>query len=158
MNAKHLRTPALCLCLGVALLWPRSSAADAVTDWNANAGRAALAACIAPGDDPLHESWMYAMMHVAIHDALNAMDRRFRPYAFDAQVAPGTSTAAAVAAAARDVLVAAISQIPFPPACLQAGTASVEADYAAALASIPMASPRQTGFRLDRPPLRPFSP
>ena len=157
MNAQHLRTPAVCLCLGMVLLWPRSSAADAVTDWNANAGRAALAACIAPGDDPLHESRMYAMMHVAIHDALNAIDRRYRPYAFDAQVAPGTSTAAAVATAARDVLVAAISQLPFPPECLQAGTASVEADYAAALASIPLASPRQTGFRLDRPPPRPFS-
>ena len=27
----------------------RQVAADAVTDWNANAGKAALAACIAPG-------------------------------------------------------------------------------------------------------------
>ena len=150
MNAKRLRTPALCLCLGVALLWPRSSAADAVTDWNANAGRAAIAACIAPSDDPLHESRMYAMMHVAIHDALNAIDRRFRPYAFDARVAPGTSTAAAVAAAARDVLVAAINQIPFPPACLQAGTASVEADYTAALASIPNGVPKTDGIQVGR--------
>ena len=67
---------------------------------------------------------MYAMMHVAIHDALNAIDRRSRPYAFDAHVAPGTSTAAAVAAAARGVLVAAISQIPFPPrACRRASPA-----------------------------------
>jgi hypothetical protein len=57
--------------------------ADAVTNWNANAGKAAIAACISPADDPLHESRMYAMMHIAIHDALNAIDRRFRPYVYD---------------------------------------------------------------------------
>jgi hypothetical protein len=63
-----------------------SASADAVTDWNTRAGNAAVAACIAPADDPLHESRMYAMMHVAIHDALNAIDRRSRPYAYDATV------------------------------------------------------------------------
>src|SRR5207249_5378515 len=40
--------------------------ADAVTVWNANAGEAAQAACISPDVDPLHESRMYAMMHIAI--------------------------------------------------------------------------------------------
>src|SRR3954447_19044892 len=58
---------------------------DAVTAWNANAGVAATAACIAPLNDPFHESRIYAMMHVAIHDALNAIDRRSRPYTFDMQ-------------------------------------------------------------------------
>src|SRR5687768_13545895 len=47
---------------------------DPVTAWNANAGEAAIAACISPDEDPLHESRMYAMTHVAIHDALNAID------------------------------------------------------------------------------------
>ena len=90
------------------------------------------------GDDPLHESRLYAMMHVAIHDALNAIDRRFRPYAFDVQGRRWrVSGDAAVASAARNVLVPLISQLPFPPACVQAGIASVEADYAAALAAIP---------------------
>ena len=46
----------ICLSVSLALLLPRPAGADAVTDWNANAGNAALAACIAPGDDPLHES------------------------------------------------------------------------------------------------------
>jgi hypothetical protein len=45
-----------------------------------------MKACIAPLDDPFHESRMYAMMHIAIHDALNAIDRRFQPYAFDKRV------------------------------------------------------------------------
>ena len=113
---------------------------DAVTVWNANAGVAATAACIAPLDDPLHESRIYAMMHIAIHDALNAIDRRSRPYAFENAGEPGASPDAAVAAAARDVLVALIGQLPLElvsQSCIDAGIASVEADYAAALAAIP---------------------
>ena len=113
---------------------------DAVTVWNANAGVAATAACIAPLDDPFHESRIYAMMHVAIHDALNAIDRRSRPYTFDMQAEPGASPDAAVAAAARDVLVPLIGQLPLElvsQSCIDAGVASVEADYTAALAAIP---------------------
>ena len=128
------------------------ASANTVIDWNANAGRAALASCIAPGDDPLHESRMYAMMHVAIHDALNAIERRSRPYAFNVNAPAGVSADAAVAAAARVVLVAAIAEIPapFPPACLDAGIASVEADYAAALSLIPAGPPRAAGIALGQ--------
>ena len=113
---------------------------DAVTVWNANAGEAATAACIAPLANPLHESRIYAMMHVAIHDALNAIDRRSRPYAFDVQAEAGASPDAAVAAAARDVLVALIAQLPLElltQACIDAGVASAEAAYTAALLAIP---------------------
>ena len=106
----------LALCL--ILVSPRQAAADAVTDWNATAGQAALAACISPIQDPLHESRLYAMMHVAIHDALNAIDRRSRPYAFRARSEWPVSPNAAVAAAARGVLARLIGEIgfPFPPA------------------------------------------
>jgi hypothetical protein len=111
-----------------------------------------VAACISPGDDPLHESRMYAMMHVAIHDAVNAIDRRSRPYAFDATATPGVSADAAIAAAARDVLVAVIAEIPFPfpPACLAAGIASAEADYAAALSAIPDGPAKTAGILLGQ--------
>src|SRR5688572_7440571 len=105
---------------------------DAVTVWNANAGVAATEACLAPLNNPLHESRIYAMMHVAIHDALNAIDRRSRPYAFDVQADAGASPDAAVAAAARDVLVALIAQLPLElhtQACIDAGVASAEAAY-----------------------------
>jgi hypothetical protein len=71
--------------------------ADAVTDWNANAGKAAVAACISPYDDPLHESRRYAMAHVAIHDALNSINRRYRPYVFQMQKVPWASRDAAIA-------------------------------------------------------------
>jgi hypothetical protein len=110
-----------------------------VTVWNANAGKAAIAACIAPVDNPLNESRMYAMTHLAIHDALNAIDRRSEPYAYDARAKRSSSPAAAVAAAAHDVLVPVLAQLqaPFPQACIDAGVARVEADYAAALDAIP---------------------
>ena len=142
-----LATPILLFMLVSGALDPQTRAAfaapaggDAVTVWNANAGAAATAACIAPLDNPLHESRIYAMMHVAIHDALNAINRRSRPYTFDMQARPGASPDAAVAAAARDVLVPLIGQLPLElssQSCIDAGVARVEADYTAALAAIP---------------------
>src|SRR5438128_1944212 len=97
--------------VALAIPLPLTAQSDAVTVWNANAGVAATAACIAPLADPLHESRIYAMTHVAIHDALNAIDRRAGPYTFE-KAEPGASLDAAVAAAARDVLVALIGQLP----------------------------------------------
>jgi hypothetical protein len=61
-------------------LWPYAARADAVTDWNVRAGTAAIAACLSPTGNGLAEARMYAMVHVAIHDALNAIDRRSRPF------------------------------------------------------------------------------
>jgi PAP2 superfamily len=113
---------------------------DAVIAWSADAGIAATKACIAPLDSPFHESRLYAMMHIAIHDALNAVDRRYRPYVFDHSATPGASPDAAVASAARDVLVPLLKQLPLElvsMSCIDAGVTSVEADYTAALAAIP---------------------
>jgi hypothetical protein len=92
------------------------------------------------------------MTHIAIHDALNAIDRRSRPYAFNTAVAGPVSVDAAVAAAARDVLVTEIAAIPapFPPVCLDAGIASVNADYAAALAALPPDDARTNGIALGQ--------
>jgi hypothetical protein len=130
----------------------RLARADAVTDWNANAGKAAVAACISPADDPLHESRMYAMVHIAIHDALNAIDRRSLPYAYDNKAQARASVRAATAAAARDVLVQVLSQIPapFPPECIANGIASVEADYTIALDEIPDGPRKTRGLKLGQ--------
>src|ERR1700757_3407616 len=102
----------LLLILGSA----RFTRGDAVLDWNETAASAAFAAgldnltdgCV----DALHESRIFAMMHAAIHDALNAIERRSQPYALDAQAPSGSSPEAAVAAAAHDVLVALFPQLP----------------------------------------------
>jgi hypothetical protein len=104
---------------------------DAVILWNANAGAAAIKACISPDGDPFHESRMYAMMHIAIYDALNAIERRFQPHTYDKKAEPGTSPEAAVAAAAHDVLVPLIKQLPSDllpkKQCIDDGIASAEA-------------------------------
>ena len=120
---------------------PGLARANAVIDWNETAASAGFAAgldnefgCV----DPLHESRIFAMMHAAIHDALNAIDRRSQPYAFDGQAPAGTSPEAAVAAAAHDVLVAVFPQLPSELGLtLAAAVDLVEAAYTAALAAIP---------------------
>ena len=158
MSARRTQLLGLVVCLiaGALLLNAAASAQESngnpVTVWNANAGDAALAACIAPTDNPLHESRLYAMTHIAIHDALNAIDRRSRPYAFDSAAQPGTSPDAAVASAARNVLVTLLGQLPFPfpQACIDAGVASVETDYATALAAIPNSPAKTQGVELGR--------
>jgi hypothetical protein len=77
------------------------------------------------------------MVHAAIHDALNAIDRHSSPYAYDAQVGGPASLDAAVAAAARDTLVAVIGTLPESVECRAAGIADANASYADALAAIP---------------------
>jgi hypothetical protein len=125
---------------------------DAVSAWNANAGDAAIAACLAPSNDPLHESRLYAVMHIAIHDALNAIERRSRPYAFAMrQPLPDASPDAAVAAAAHGVLIPMLEQLPAPFSdCAPASIEGVEDDYAAALATIADGRARQQGVQLGR--------
>jgi hypothetical protein len=126
---------------------------DAVIAWNVNAAAAARAACLAPVNNPIHESRMFAMVHVGVHDALNAIERRYRPYAFDAEAAPGASPDAAVAAAARDVLVSVIAQLPLElhsQACIDAGLASVDTEYAAALAAIPDGQAKAQGIAVGQ--------
>jgi PAP2 superfamily len=150
------------MVIGTALLGPFSAASaqpsqapggDAVIAWNANAGVAATKACITPLDSPFHESRLYAMMHIAIHDALNAIEHRYLSYAYDKPAAPGGSPEAAVAAAAHDVLVPLIRQLPselVAQSCIDAGVASVEADYAASLAAIPSAPAKALGISVGQ--------
>ena len=124
---------------------------DAVTVWNANAGQAALDACLAPTNNPLHESRLYAAMHLAIHDALNAIDRRSRPYVFKTGAKPGASPDAAVAAAARDVLVPLLQQLPAPFSdCASGAVAGVDAAYVAALGAIPDGRAKRQGVALGQ--------
>src|ERR1051325_8066329 len=91
---------------------PAFAADNAVIRANEAAGVAAIKACIAPLANPFHESRAYAMMHLAIHDSLNAIDRKYQPYAYDTKAEPGTSANAAVAAAAYHVMSPAIQKLP----------------------------------------------
>ena len=123
-------------CLSTILVVPLSVRADAVTTWNENAAKAAEAACVHVSGNGLAEARMYAMVHAAVHDAVNAIDRRSRPYAYDVEVNGPASMDAAVAAAARDVLVSVISGLPEPPECVANGIAQTGTLYDAALAAI----------------------
>ena len=53
----------------------------------------------------LNQSRVYAMVHGAMFDAVNAIVHRYQPYAADLKVVPGASQEAAAAAAAHAVLV-----------------------------------------------------
>src|SRR5262245_40465561 len=48
----------------------------------------------------------YAMMHIAMFDAINAIEREFKPYRARIRFRPGGAPEAAAAQAAHDVLVA----------------------------------------------------
>lgn len=75
---------------------------NAVVHWNTIAGEA-----FAPsqGTNPMAQSRTFAILHASIHDALNAIDRRYASYTPGLPAAPKASADAAVAAAAREVLV-----------------------------------------------------
>ena len=90
-------------------------------------------------------------MRIAVHDALNAIDRRSRPYAYNAHAAGNPSPAAAVAAAAHRVLVTLIGELPLELTsqdCIDDGVASAEKDYTAALAFIPDGLAKTQGITL----------
>jgi len=145
-TAQSSRTVIALAALAFAL--PAHASADAVTMWSINANRAANATCIGPSGNGLYEARLYAMVHIAIHDAVNAIERRSRPYAYDAQTVSHASFDAAVARAARDVLLDIIGRLPAD--CMGTGQATVEADYTAALAAIPPGPSRTAGLQVGR--------
>src|SRR5215469_8664992 len=100
--------------LAVGLMFSAASAeANVITDWDANA--VAVAPPTAAG---LREM---AIMHVAIFDAVNSIDRRYRPYMVQLSASPTTSQEAAATAAAARVLV---GLHPEAAAQIQAASAS----------------------------------
>ncbi|MCI0664158.1 MAG: vanadium-dependent haloperoxidase [Acidobacteria bacterium] len=113
---------------------PQTQTASAVTNWNA------IAIQVLPVDPGLIlDSRAFAIMHAAIHDAVNGVERRYQPYTASLS-SPGASIDAAVAAAARDVL-----------AALSPGQQTViEIAYAAALLAIPDGPAKDAGIALGQ--------
>ena len=136
--------------LALLVFSPSNANANAVIVWNENAAKAATAACLHISGNGLVEARMYAMVHAAVHDAINAIDRRWRPYAFAASVSTAASVDAAVAAAARDVLVSVIPTLPESPECRANGVAQANASYAAALATIPDGTAKLDGLSVGQ--------
>ena len=88
-------TTLLCVCM---LMTAR---ADMVIDWNDKVVTAGVKASQAP----FVHTRSAAIVHVAMFDAVNSIDRRYTPYRVQSPAAPGTSREAAAAAAAHFALV-----------------------------------------------------
>jgi hypothetical protein len=122
---------------------------DAVLAWNEITSQAAVRSGISPLVNPLHESRMFAMVHIAIHDALNGIERRSRPYAVDLRLVRDASPDAAVAAAAHGVLVPVLRELPPEFAAgIEPAVDYVEDQYDAALAAIPDGVAERRGIAL----------
>src|SRR5215217_1956275 len=112
------------LIVCVSLCGAASSSADVVTDWNATTAQAVVAATGAAARPAGTGLFDFAMVHAAMHDAIQAFEHRFETYGPPIEGATGSPVAAA-ATAAHDVLV-----VLFP---LQAGL--IDSTYTTYLSS-----------------------
>src|SRR5262245_19245173 len=119
--------------LGVTLLYAAAQA-DVITDWNQTT--LATQAAITGGIRTPPAARALAMVHLAMYDSVNAIDRRFTPYAVDALADPAASPEAAAAAAAHAVLVNL-----YP-----SRTSDLDAAYALSLAAIPDGASKTEGI------------
>lgn len=110
-----------------------SHTANAVIHWSTIATKL----MVDPG--PVIDSRAFAILHAAMHDAVNGVERRYEPYTADLS-SPGASLDAAVATAARDVLLA------LSPSQRD----KIEAEYVAALSAIPDGQAEVRGVALGR--------
>ena len=121
-----------------------TSRSDAVLEWNATATSAAVACGFTPDGNPPYESRLYAMTHIAIHDALNEIRPLYRSYSYNpAGSHPHASPEAAVAAAANAVLTDGLKAITgncVPPVVTQT--------YNAQLAAVPAGSAKDEGIAI----------
>ena len=90
-----------------------------------------------------------AMVHVAVHDALNAVSRRYDAYYFEGPADPAASTDAVIAAAAHTVLVGVVGNYGTPA---QKGTtfALLDQSYKTSLARVTDGPARNKGIAVGR--------
>jgi hypothetical protein len=91
------------LALTAALLagtFPRLAHADPALEWNLHG----ITAAVAANQSPVVSSRTMALMHAALFDARNAIERRYTAYAYRGEAPAGASADAAAAAAAHAVL------------------------------------------------------
>src|SRR5438093_518314 len=86
----------------LAMVFPTVARADAVTDWNAIASNAIVTNA---GQPPPVSVLHFAMVHGAVYDAVNAIDRGHQPYLVQPPCNPTDSKEPAAATAAFRVLV-----------------------------------------------------
>jgi hypothetical protein len=120
-------------------------AANEVLTWNETAVKAA----VANGQNTVQITRTLAMVQGAVHDALNAINRRYAAYYFEGPGEAGASPEAAVAAAAHTVLVGVMPS--FGTAAQKvAALALVEDAYMASLSRMPEGAARIKGVAAGR--------
>jgi PAP2 superfamily len=124
------RTCAIAGSVLVAAALVTPAAANVITDWDVTG--VALAGPAGTGEREM------AIMHLAMFDAVNAIERRFRPYLVETEGRPAASEDAAAAAAA-----AAVLESLHP----QAG-AEIKATLAMSLAAVPNGDAATAGVKL----------
>src|SRR6266568_4683200 len=120
-------------------------AANEVLQWN----ETTMKAIGANGQNNIVASRTLAMVQAAVHDALNAIDRRYDAYYFEGPADAAASPDAAVAAAAHTVLVGVVNSLG-SPAQKGAALALVEQAYAASLARVTDGPARNKGVAVGR--------
>jgi hypothetical protein len=123
-------------CTGIAVAGGREQtpSGNAVTQWS---GVAMEVLPVSPG--LLADSRALAIVHAAIHDAVNGVQRRYQPYTADLS-SPGASVDAAIASAARTTL----------QALAPGQEVKVEIAYHAALLAIPDGPAKNAGIALGQ--------
>jgi len=115
-----------------------SAFGNVITDWDEKALVAVTPMASLGGTSPYMAQRMMGIVHIAMFDAVNSIERRYQPYLVQLPTAPSTSKEAAAAAAAAAVL-----------ASIDAKTASeMNVALATYLASIPDGGAKSEGVRL----------
>src|SRR5882724_8199760 len=136
---KILIMPLLIVPELLALASPTVARADAVTDWNLIASNAIV---VTAGQPPPVSALSFAMVHGAVYDAVNAIDRTHQPYLPEPPSNPTDSKEAAAATAAFRVLVG----FPDLPGFFPAQLPTLQPQYDTYIAGLPDNPP---GSRAD---------
>src|SRR5436309_785462 len=81
-----------------------SAFANVITDWDEKAVNVVTPMASLSGTKPYLGQRMMGIVHAAMFDAVNSIERRYRPYLVQLPASPTTSKEAAAAAAAAAVL------------------------------------------------------
>jgi hypothetical protein len=85
---------------------PASACANVITDWDEKAVAVVTPMASLGGTVPTMAQRVIGMVHAAMFDAVNSIERRYRPYLVQLPADPATSKEAAAAAAAATILAA----------------------------------------------------
>jgi hypothetical protein len=100
-SASKIKVAAVLATAFTAALFTAPATADVIMDWNAKADAIAAEKQV----PPIPHSRALSMLHVAMFEAVNAVEKRYAPYKLNLTADRTTSKEAAAAAAAYDVLV-----------------------------------------------------